>query len=305
MKALILGRNGQLGWALERRLQGRFDLTALGRDALDLSDPAAIAAAVESARPRVVFNAAAYTAVDRAESDRDGAFAVNARAPEALAAACARTGAILVHYSTDYVFDGAKTGRWVETDPTGPLSVYGESKLAGEQAVLASPCAAVILRTSWVYGDHGANFAKTMLRLAAERDALRVVSDQHGAPTWAGRLAEASESIALQAAASGDAPGWLGERRGVYHASAAGETNWTDYARCVIATAAGLPAFAGRLRVRAEAIEPIPASAYPTPARRPANSLLDCSKLARTFGVSMPDWRGDVEAFVGRLAAPA
>jgi len=302
MKAMILGRNGQLGWALERRLHGLPGLLALGRDELDLADPAAVAAAVDSARPTVVFNAAAYTAVDRAETDRDAAFAVNARAPEALAAACARIGAILVHYSTDYVFDGRKAGRWVETDPTGPLSVYGASKLAGEQALAASPCASVVLRTSWVYGDHGANFAKTMLRLATERDALRVVSDQHGAPTWAGRLAEASESIARQALASGDAAGWLGERRGVYHASAAGETTWTDYARCVLSVAQTLPPWADRLKVRAEQVEPIPASAYPTPAQRPANSLLDCSRLAGTFGCAMPDWRGDVEAYVRRLA---
>jgi dTDP-4-dehydrorhamnose reductase len=303
MKAMILGRNGQLGWALERRLHGLPGLLALGRDELDLADPAAVAAAVDSARPTVVFNAAAYTAVDRAETDRDAAFAVNARAPEALAAACARIGAILVHYSTDYVFDGRKAGRWVETDPTGPLSVYGASKLAGEQALAASPCASVVLRTSWVYGDHGANFAKTMLRLATERDALRVVSDQHGAPTWAGRLAEASESIARQALASGDAAGWLGERRGVYHASAAGETTWTDYARSVLSVAQTLPPWADRLKVRAEQVEPIPASAYPTPAQRPANSLLDCSRLADTFGCAMPDWRGDVEAYVRRLAA--
>lgn len=305
MKALILGRNGQLGWALERRLQGRADVVALGRDALDLADAAAVAAAVDAARPTVVFNAAAYTAVDRAETEVDAAYAVNARAPGALAAACARHGAILVHYSTDYVFDGSKAGRWVETDATGPLSVYGASKLAGEQAVLDTRCAAVILRTSWVYGDHGGNFAKTMLRLATERDTLRVVADQHGTPTWAGRLAEASETIARQALAAGDAAGWLGERRGVYHASAAGETTWADYARCVIATAATLPAFASRLKVRADRVEPIPASAYPTPAKRPTNSLLDGSKLERTFGVAMPDWRADVEAFVRRLADAA
>ncbi|MFM1990471.1 MAG: hypothetical protein RJA99_3428 [Pseudomonadota bacterium] len=302
MKALILGRNGQLGWALERRLQGRADVVALGRDALDAADPAALAAAVDAARPTVVFNAAAYTAVDRAETEVDAAYAVNARAPGVLAAACAKHGAILVHYSTDYVFDGSKAGRWVETDATGPLSVYGASKLAGEEAVLATPCAAVILRTSWVYGDHGANFAKTMLRLATERDALRVVADQHGTPTWAGRLAEASETIARQALAAGDAAGWLGERRGVYHASAAGATTWADYARRLIATAATLPAFASRLRVRAEQVEPIPASAYPTPARRPSNSLLDGAKLDRTFGIAFPDWELDVDAFVRRLA---
>jgi len=303
MKAMILGRNGQLGWALERRLHGEPGLIVLGRGELDLADAGAVAAALESTRPQVVFNAAAYTAVDRAETDRDTAFAVNARAPEALAAACVRVGAILVHYSTDYVFDGSKAGRWVETDPTGPLSVYGESKLAGEQALAASPCASVVLRTSWVYGDHGANFAKTMLRLATERDALRVVSDQHGTPTWAGRLAEASESIARQALASGDAVGWLSERRGIYHASAAGETTWAEYARCVLSVAQDLSPWAGRPKVLAHQVEPIPSSAYPVPARRPQNSLLDCSRLARSFGYVMPDWRGDVEAYVRRLAA--
>ncbi|HYF59580.1 MAG TPA: dTDP-4-dehydrorhamnose reductase [Burkholderiaceae bacterium] len=301
MKILILGRTGQLGWALERRAAPLGEIVSLGRAELDLGDPAAVASAVAVHRPDAVLNAAAYTAVDRAEQERDAAFAVNATAPEALAAACARHGALLVHYSTDYVFDGRKPEPYVETDPTGPINVYGASKRAGELAIEASGAAAIVLRTSWVYGDHGGNFAKTMLRLATERDALRVVADQRGTPTHAGRLADATCRILERARASGDAAGWLGERRGIYHASAAGATTWADYARLVIATAGESPGFARRLRVRAEAIEPIPASAYPTPAARPANSLLDCSRLARTFDVALPDWRGDVVDFVRRV----
>jgi dTDP-4-dehydrorhamnose reductase len=305
MKALILGRNGQLGWALERRLAGHAEVIALGRAELDLADPAAVAAALDTVRPDVVLNAAAYTAVDRAETERELAFAVNARAPEALAGACRRHGTMLIHYSTDYVFDGSKTAPWVEDDPTGPLNVYGASKLAGEQAIEASGCAAAVLRTSWVYGDHGGNFAKTMLRLATERDTLRVVADQHGTPTWAGRLADASWHIVERAVASGDAVGWLGERRGVVHAAPLGATTWADYARCVIETAAADPVFAARLKVRADQVEGIPASAYPTPAARPANSLLDTGLLQRRFGYTMPQWRDDVTGFVKRIVAAA
>jgi len=305
MKALILGRNGQLGWALERRLAGLAEVVAMGRAELDLADPVAVAAAVGTVRPDVVLNAAAYTAVDKAETERELAFAVNARAPEALAAACVTHGAMLIHYSTDYVFDGRKASPWVEDDPTGPLNVYGASKLAGEQAIEASGCAAAVLRTSWVYGDHGGNFAKTMLRLATERDALRVVADQHGTPTWAGRLADASWHIVERAVASGDALGWLGERRGVVHAAPLGATTWADYARWVIATAAANPAFAPRLKVRADQVEGIPAAAYPTPAARPANSLLDTGLLLRRFGYPMPPWQDDVTAFVKRIVAAA
>lgn len=301
MTFLILGMHGQLGWSLERRAAALGDVLALGRDELDLADPQAIADCIASVRPTLVLNAAAYTAVDRAEQERDLAFGVNARGPEALAIACATHGSALIHYSTDYVFDGRKAGAYVETDATGPINVYGASKLAGEQAVLESGCAAIVLRTSWVYGDHGGNFAKTMLRLATERESLRVVADQRGTPTWAGRLADLSCTLAAQALASGDPLGWFGERRGVYHASAAGETNWADYARQVLATAAETTLWAAKLRMRAEGVESIPASAYPTPAARPANSLLDSSALARRFGYRMPDWRDDLVPFIRRL----
>jgi dTDP-4-dehydrorhamnose reductase len=305
MKILILGKNGQLAWALERRAAGLGDLVSLGIDDFDFTDLPAVAACVEAVRPDVVFNAAAYTAVDRAEQDRDVSFKVNAEAPGVLAQACAKRGAVLVHYSTDYVFEGRKPGRYVESDPAGPLNVYGESKLAGERATLAPGGPALVFRTSWVYGDHGGNFAKTMLKLACERDSLRVVGDQRGTPTWAGRLADLSCDVIEQALRAGDLTGWVGARRGLYHASAAGETNWADYARCVLATAAEDPAWAARLRVRAESVESIPSSAYPTPAARPMNSLLDCSALTRTFGYAMPDWREDVVAFVRRwVSAP-
>lgn len=301
MKILILGKNGQLAWALERRSAPLGEVVSLGIDDFDFTDLPAVAACVRDVRPDVVFNAAAYTAVDRAEQDRDVAFKVNADAPGVLARECAARGAVLVHYSTDYVFDGRKDGRYVETDPTAPLNVYGESKLAGERAALAAGGPALVFRTSWVYGDHGGNFAKTMLRLACERDALRVVGDQCGTPTWAGRLADLSCDVVEQALRAGDLAGWIGARRGLYHASAAGQTTWADYARCVLATAAEDPARAAKLRVRADAVEAIPTSAYPTPAARPMNSLLDCSALARTFGYAMPDWQSDVVAFVRRL----
>jgi dTDP-4-dehydrorhamnose reductase len=304
MKVLILGKNGQLAWALERRAAALGELVSLGIDDFDFTDLDAVAACVDRERPDVVFNAAAYTAVDRAEQDREVAFKVNAEAPGVLARACAARGAVLVHYSTDYVFDGRKPGRYVETDAPGPLGVYGASKLEGERAVLAPGGAALVFRTSWVYGDHGGNFAKTMLKLACERDALRVVADQRGTPTWAGRLADLSCDVIEQALrAGGDPADWIAARRGVYHATAAGETNWADYARCVIETAAEDPAWAAKLRVRAAAVESIPTSAYPTPAARPMNSLLDCSALHRTFGYVFPDWREDVVAFVRRLTA--
>ena len=304
-KTLILGRTGQLGWALARSAPADADVVELGRTDVDFADARAVEAAVDSVRPAVVLNAVAYTAVDRAEQDRDAAYAVNAASPAALAAACARHGAVLVHYSTDYVFDGRADRAYRETDPTGPLGVYGASKLAGEQAVLATPAAAIVLRTSWVYGEHGGNFLKTMLRLASERDALRVVADQRGAPTWTHRLAQATWHVVGAAVASGDAPGWLGERRGVYHAAAAGATTWADYARRAIAAAATVPAYAARLRVRPEQVESIPSSAYPTPAARPANSLLDSGRFARTFGHALPDWAADVDEVARRVAAAA
>ena len=316
MRVLVTGANGQLGHALRLALDMSSDVVALDRHALDLADADATADAVWRLRPTLVVNAAAYTAVDRAEQEPDAAFRVNAGGPAALARSCARLGAALVHFSTDYVFDGTKHGRYVETDLPNPLSVYGRSKLEGERAVLDSGCAGIVLRTSWVYGEHGGNFAKTMLRLATERTQLKVVADQHGAPTWAGRLADfvrhliagpdqsVDELYRPQAQSSGPKlVERLRAKAGLYHASAAGQTTWFDYARMVIGTAAEHPAMCAKLKLHAEDIEPIPTSAYPTPARRPLNSLLDCSLLERTFEYRLSDWHDDAVACVRRMLA--
>ena len=210
------------------------------------------------------------------------------------------------HFSTDYVFDGTKPGRWTENDSCGPLNVYGASKLEGERAIAAAGAAAVVLRTSWVFGEHGGNFARTMLRLATERDTLRVVADQHGVPTWTARLADTVASMADAAADAAEPAAfarWFAKRAGGYRAAPPGATTWHGYAQHVIATATREPAFSARLRVRAEAIEPIPTAAFPTPAARPANSLLDCGKLERVFGIAWPQWQDDVAECVRRMLA--
>lgn len=307
MRILITGSGGQVGRALRQALgeapaAAPVEVLALDRSGLDLSDPDAAGRAVERLAPAVVVNAAAYTAVDRAEREPQLAHRVNAEAPAAIARACARVGAAMLHFSTDYVFDGRKAGRYVEDDPTGPLNAYGRTKLAGERAVLDSGCAALVLRTTWVYGAHGDNFARTMLRLATERAQLRVVADQRGAPTSAARLAGLVRALLGQAAAAGDAAAWFEARSGLYHASAAGETTWFDYARTVVATAAESETMRARLRLQAADIEPIATEDYPTPAARPRNSLLDCTRLERTFGLALPDWRGDVVDCVRQMA---
>jgi dTDP-4-dehydrorhamnose reductase len=300
MNILILGGNGQLGHALHARARALGTVTALGRQQLDLHDNQAIRAAIDTLHPDVVCNAAAYTAVDRAEQSHSEAFQVNATAPEVLAHHCAKRGIALIHYSTDYVFDGRKTAPYVETDTPAPLNVYGASKQQGETAIMASSAAAIVLRTSWVFGDHGQNFAKTILRRACERDSLNIVDDQHGAPTWAGRLAELTTLILEQAQASGALRDWLHARRGTYHACAAGVTSWAGYARFILEIAAQNPQFAPLMRARAENIHPIPTSAYPTPAIRPSNSQLDCTRLRTVFGYRFPAWQSDVESFAQR-----
>lgn len=289
MKILLLGKNGQVGWELQRSLAPLGDLVALdrtGADGLcgDLADLEGIAATVRRVAPDVIVNAAAYTAVDRAESEPELAMRINAQAPGVLAEEARKLGAWLVHYSTDYVFDGSGNRPWRETDTTGPLSVYGRSKLEGEQAVAVCP-KHLIFRTSWVYAARGANFAKTMLRLAGKRDQMRVIDDQKGAPTGAELLADVT-AHALRAAQGRP------ELAGVYHLAAAGETSWYEYARFVIeyARSAGQP-----IRVSPEAIEAIPTSAYPTPAKRPLNSRLDTHKLQAAFGLVLPEWQAGVE----------
>jgi len=289
VKILILGKNGQLAWALERRAAPLGEIVSLGIDDFDFTDLKAVAACVEDVRPDVVFNAAAYTAVDRAEQDREVAFTVNAEAPGVLAKACAARGAVLVHWSTDYVFDGAKPGRWVETDATGPLNVYGASKLlAGEQA--AALCSRhLVFRTSWVYAARGANFAKTMLRFGKERSEMSVINDQFGAPTGAELLADCT-AHAIRIAQ--DKP----DVAGLYHLIASGTTTWFDYAQRVFATAR-----AAGVELAVTQVNAVPTSAFPTPAKRPHNSRLDTSKFQRTFGLTLPDWTIGVDRMLAEI----
>ncbi len=295
MKILLLGKNGQVGWELQRALAPLGDLVALGSkdEALcgDLSDLEGIAATVRALQPQLIVNAGAYTAVDKAEADSAAAYRVNAEAPGALAKAAQACGALLVHYSTDYVFDGSGVKPWQEGDATGPLSVYGASKLAGEQAIAQHSARHLILRTSWVYAARGGNFAKTMLRLAKEKDALNVIADQHGAPTGAELLADATAHAARQLLAS--EAGY-----GTYHLAAAGETTWHGYAQHVLQRAVQ----AGQtLRVAPEAAAPIPTSAYPTPAKRPLNSRLDCRQFEAAFGLSLPQWQTGVNRMLTEI----
>jgi dTDP-4-dehydrorhamnose reductase len=272
---LVTGANGQVGWEIARRGAG---VRAYGHGDLDITDGEAVRRIFDNVRPQVVVNAAAYTAVDKAESDRTLAFAVNEAGPRNLALACAAFGIPLIHISTDYVFDGAKAGPYTENDPVAPLGVYGASKLAGEQAIREIHDRAVILRTAWVYGVHGANFVKTMLRLGAEREALRVVDDQRGCPTAAADLASAILVLAKKLTGTVEKSAF-----GTFHCVGGGETTWCGFARGIFEAAQSrLP--------KTPRIEPITTADYPTPARRPANSVLDCSKLQAVHGITLPPW---------------
>ena len=285
MKLLVTGATGQVGWELARSLMPLGEVVALDRAACDLADPQAAAAVVAGYAPDVIVNAAAYTAVDKAESEPELANRINADAVGALADTARSLGALLVHYSTDYVFDGSKATAYVETDPTAPLNVYGASKLAGEQAIAASGCDYLLLRTTWVYAARGQNFVATMLRLFAEREQLRVVGDQHGAPTWARNIADATAGLICWAQAA-TAVGDPVQR--MYNLSAAGETTWHGFAEEIHRLAVQRwPDHAWKLRQ----IESIPTSAYPTPAARPHNSRLDGTLLAEETRVVMPHWR--------------
>lgn len=288
MKTLVVGKNGQLGRALGMAAPG---FTCLGREALDLMAPADAEAAVISHAPDLVINAAAYTAVDQAETDAETAYAVNRDGVVALARAAAKIGAALVHVSTDYVFDGAKAGEWVEEDATNPLGVYGASKLAGEVAALGANPRTLILRTSWLYSTWRGNFVTTMLRLA-DRERLTVVDDQLGKPTSAHDLAEAIVTIAPRLATSPTgSPVW-----GVYHYAGRGTTSRAGFAREIFAQATG------KLVPRVPEIVPIAARDHPTPARRPANSALDCTAFERDFGAKMVDWRGALTRVIDQIA---
>ena len=290
---LLLGANGQVGNELRHTLPALGSVVALDVPDIDFSRPESLRDVVRAHRPRIIVNAAAYTAVDKAESDSELAFTINAVAPGVLAEEAEALDACLVHYSTDYVFDGRKPSPYVETDATGPLSVYGRSKLEGERAVQACE-KHLTLRTSWVIGAHGQNFIKTMLRLAGERDALRVVADQVGAPTSAALLADVTaKALSHMAERPANDSRW-----GLYHLTAAGETSWHGLARHVIARAGamGLP-----LKTKPEAVLLITTAEYPTPATRPANSRLDTSKLRSAFAVTLPDWTVGVNAVLDRL----
>jgi dTDP-4-dehydrorhamnose reductase len=281
---LLTGVNGQVGFELARSLQGLGKVVALDRGALDLADLDQVRRVVREIKPQLIVNPAAYTAVDKAETDVDAAMRLNAEAPGVLAEEAKRLGAALVHYSTDYVFDGTKEGAYVESDVVNPQNVYGKSKLAGEEAIAAAGCAHLIFRTSWVYGTRGKNFLLAMLRLGSERDELSVVADQFGAPTWANTIAMLSGNVLSQAVGHGKGgwADWWQQNSGVYHLTASGATSWHEFAEAIFA----LSDFEKK-----PAVKPIPAVSYPTPATRPANSCLSNDKLANTFGVRAPDWR--------------
>jgi dTDP-4-dehydrorhamnose reductase len=295
MKILLFGKNGQVGWELQRALAPLGEVIALDADSTglsaDFSNPESLISTVREVAPHWIVNAAAHTAVDKAESEPDLARAINATAPGVLAREAAAMGAWLMHYSTDYVFDGSGSTARAEDAPTGPLGVYGATKLEGEELIRASGCQHLIFRTSWVYAARGGNFARTMLKLAQERDALKVIDDQIGAPTGADLLADLSahamRSVALQP-----------QHGGTYHAVASGHTSWHGYATHVIehARSRGVP-----IRVAREAIAAVPTSAFPTPARRPANSRLDTHKLRNTFGLQLPDWQSGVDRMLAEV----
>lgn len=283
-RILLTGIHGQVGQSLQQPLSRLGEVVALDRHQLDLSDPDAIRRVIRQVSPDLIVNPAAYTAVDRAEAEPEIAFSVNALAPSIMAEEASRLGAKLVHYSTDYVYDGRQQGAYLESDVTNPLSVYGKSKLAGEDAIRAIGLPHLIFRTSWVYGPYGKNFMKTMIRLATERDMLRVVADQYGAPTSSLTIAEATvEAISR----------WQDGQSGIYHLSNGGSTSWHGFAQAILAEYASLQAGRGWpvLKVKADEVVAITSADYPTPAARPANSCLDCGKLKQAFGVDVPDWR--------------
>jgi dTDP-4-dehydrorhamnose reductase len=305
VRLLLLGRNGQVGWELQRSLAPLGEVIALDRHSVlpdggsgDLADLDGLRAAVRGLRPNVIVNAAAFTAVDRAESEPELARAINAEAPGVLAEVAQATGAWVVHYSTDYVFDGSGSAPWSEDDPTGPLCVYGSTKLEGEQRIAAACERHLILRTSWVYAARGGNFAKTMLRLAAERERLTVIDDQYGAPTGAELIADVTALVLRQLAAQGLS---ASAGAGIHHLAAASETTWNGYARFVLDTAGELRP---DLPLKAEEVTPVPTSAFPLPARRPLNSRLDTRRLRGTFNLVLPPWQQGVRRMLTEILNP-
>jgi dTDP-4-dehydrorhamnose reductase len=289
VKILLFGKNGQVGWELQRSLAPLGEVVALDRNSSglcgDLTNPRGLGATVQAIRPDVIVNAAAYTAVDKAESEPELARTVNTLAPQVLAREAAELGALLVHYSTDYVFDGGGTRPWTEDDVPAPLSVYGWTKLEGEQLIQSAGARHLIFRTSWVYAARGGNFAKTMLRLAQERERLTVINDQFGAPTGADLLADVTAHAIRQLLHSQ-------QGTGLYHLAASGETSWHGYAKYVLAQVARVQT---AIKIVAKNVDAIPTSAYSTPAKRPLNSRMETCKLQTTFGLSLPQWQQGVD----------
>jgi len=290
-RVLLLGAGGQLGMELKRKLDAESELTALARTDLDFTDEDAIRAAVRLTKPEIVVNAAAYTAVDKAESESELCAQVNAVAPGVIADEIGKTNGWLIHYSTDYVFDGSGNKPWLESDATGPLGVYGQTKLDGELAIAATGCRHVILRTSWVYAAEGRNFLHTMLRLGKEREQLKIVDDQIGAPTTAEALTEATQVVLRRLISSKTSA----SPAGVYHLTCGGSTSWCGFAKAIF------EAFSSRQRV--PEVLPIPSEAYPTPAKRPRNSRLCCDKFFGQFGYCMPEWRDALRDVASTLLA--
>lgn len=284
-RILLTGAAGQVGYELARLLPAHGDVVATDRATLDLAQPDAIVAVMREARPDLVVNAGAYTAVDAAERDSETAFAVNARAPQILADEAKRSGALLIHYSTDYVFDGSARKPYDEDAPVAPLNVYGQSKLDGEHAIAASDARALILRTSWVYGLRGKNFLLTIRRLAAERDELRIVADQSGTPNWARTLAIATAELVARGLP------YLDERTGLYHFSSTGATTWCGFAGAILGDA------------RAPKVTPITTAEFPTPARRPAYGVLATTRFREIFGYELPPWRDALAACLASSTA--
>lgn len=281
MRILLAGTNGQVGFELERSLQNVGEVIAVDRSRMDVADLDLVRETIRAVKPALIVNATAYTAVDAAENDHSLAMRVNAEAPGVMAEEARRLGAALIHYSTDYVFDGSKGKPYEEDDRACALSVYGKSKLAGERAIIEQGIPHIILRTSWVYGMRGKNFLRTVLRLAAERDELRIVDDQYGAPTWSRTIADATAQIVAQSLQADDANQWWQERAGIYHLTSAGETTWCGFTRAILAHAA---------LSHVPALIPITTAEFPTAARRPAYSVLSSGKSSAAFGLQLPPW---------------
>ncbi|PLY39450.1 dTDP-4-dehydrorhamnose reductase [Janthinobacterium sp. ROICE36] len=280
-RILITGKNGQVGYELERSLQGLGEIIALDRSQMDLADLDQVRDVIRRIKPTLIVNPAAYTAVDKAESEPELALRINGEAPGVMAEEAKKLGAAMIHYSTDYVFDGSKDGPYVETDPTCPINAYGSSKLAGEQAIKATGIPHLILRTSWVYSTHGKNFLLTMLRLAKEREELSIVSDQFGAPTWSRTIADTTAHIVAQSLTANDQQAWWQGRSGLYHLTAQGTTTWFGFTEAIMAHAT--------INNKPK-LKPIQAKDYPVPAKRPTNSVLSSRRLMDTF-CGLPQWQ--------------